>query len=119
MKNYGYVPSALPDAKCYGDAAPKSPADITRALADAFASAQAAAAKLGAGVSQAAQLPPVSTAEHHRGCAEPAERGVRCGCVRRGRGAPPEGCELQRARLRLQQRGRAGVPTDSCGRGAP
>lgn len=52
------MPSALPDAKCYGEGAPKSPSDITKALADAFASAQAATAKLGSGVTQAAQ--PVS-----------------------------------------------------------
>ena len=38
VKNYGYVPSALPDAKCFGDSGPKSPSDITKALADAFAS---------------------------------------------------------------------------------
>lgn len=37
MKNYGYIPSALPDEKCFGE--PQSPAQITRALADAFASA--------------------------------------------------------------------------------
>ncbi|BDA46843.1 probable glucoamylase at N-terminal half [Coccomyxa sp. Obi] len=39
VKNYGYVPSALPDARCFGDEGPKSPSDITKALADAFASA--------------------------------------------------------------------------------
>ncbi len=41
VKNYGYVPSALPDAKCFGDEGPKSPSDITRSLADAFASKEA------------------------------------------------------------------------------
>lgn len=39
VKNYGYVPSALPDARCFGDSGPKSPSDITKALADALASA--------------------------------------------------------------------------------
>ncbi|CAL8471460.1 g11002 [Coccomyxa elongata] len=39
VKNYGYVPSALPDARCFGDSGPKSHSDITKALADAFASA--------------------------------------------------------------------------------
>lgn len=37
VKNYGYIPSPLPDAKCYGDQAPKSVSDITKALADVFA----------------------------------------------------------------------------------
>ena len=37
MKNYGYIPAALPDEKCFGE--PQSPAQITQALANAFASA--------------------------------------------------------------------------------
>ena len=43
IKNYGYIPSALPDSKCYGDAGPKSPSDITKALADVFTTSEAPA----------------------------------------------------------------------------
>ena len=43
VKNYGYIPSALPDSKCYGDAGPKSPSDITKALADVFTTSEAPA----------------------------------------------------------------------------
>ena len=43
VKNYGYFPSALPDSKCYGDAGPKSPSDITKALADVFTTSEAPA----------------------------------------------------------------------------
>ena len=43
LKNYGYIPSALPDSKCYGDAGPKTPSDITKALADVFTTSEAPA----------------------------------------------------------------------------
>lgn len=43
VKNYGYIPSALPDSKCYGDSGPKSPSDITKALADVFTTSEAPA----------------------------------------------------------------------------
>jgi hypothetical protein len=43
VKNYGYVPSALPDARCFGEQAPQSASDITKALADVFARAPAEA----------------------------------------------------------------------------
>ena len=43
IKNYGYIPSALPDSKCYGDTGPKSPSDITKALADVFTTSEAPA----------------------------------------------------------------------------
>ncbi len=41
VKNYGYIPSALPDSKCYGDSGPKSPSDVTKALADIFSTSEA------------------------------------------------------------------------------
>lgn len=41
VKNYGYIPSALPDSKCYGDSGPKSPSDVTKALADIFTTSEA------------------------------------------------------------------------------
>ena len=41
VKNYGYIPSALPDSKCYGDSGPKSPSDVTKALSDIFTTSEA------------------------------------------------------------------------------
>ena len=41
VKNYGYIPSALPDSKCYGDSGPKSASDVTKALADIFTTSEA------------------------------------------------------------------------------
>jgi hypothetical protein len=55
VKNYGYVPSALPDAKCFGGDGPKSPSDITRSLADAFASASEDAPPLSGSLQAAAR----------------------------------------------------------------
>lgn len=47
------MPSALPDAKCFGDSGPKSPSDITKALADAFASISREAPPLSNGAQDA------------------------------------------------------------------
>lgn len=41
VKNYGYIPSALPDSKCYGDPGPKSPKEVTKALSEIFSTSEA------------------------------------------------------------------------------
>lgn len=41
VKNYGYIPSVLPDSKCYGDPGPKSPKEVTKALSEIFSTSEA------------------------------------------------------------------------------
>ena len=41
VRNYGYIPSALPDSRCYGGSGPKSPSDVTKALSDVFSTSEA------------------------------------------------------------------------------
>ena len=66
MKNYGYIPSAQPDEKCFSEQ--KSPTQITRALADAFASAS----KLGADAASRLSRPLQSAAAPDLADAGPA-----------------------------------------------
>lgn len=81
VKNYGYIPSALPDAKCFGDEGSKSPSDITKALSDAFASNAVDAPLLndspGLSSSSSSSLPDVGavTAFTSRAAAELGEAG--------------------------------------------
>ncbi len=41
VKTYGYIPSALPDSKCYGGSGARSPSDVTKALANVFSTSEA------------------------------------------------------------------------------
>lgn len=40
MRNYGYIPSALPDSRCYSDSGLNSPSDITKALSEIFTTSE-------------------------------------------------------------------------------